>query len=188
MNKAGTQKIETDRLILRRFRLEDAKDMYENWASDPEVTRFLTWPPHASVDVTKSLLADWIPRYEDGGYFNWAMEYRETGRAIGNISAVKLNESTQAADLGYCMSRAYWGQGLMPEAVTEVIRYLFEDIELDVILCGHFLWNQQSGWVQEKCGFRHYANGRFETKLGTIEDDEINILTREQWEREMETI
>lgn len=64
MNKAGTQRIETDRLILRRFRLEDAEDMYANWASDPEVARFLTWPTHSSVEVTKSLLADWIPRYE----------------------------------------------------------------------------------------------------------------------------
>ena len=66
MNKAGTQRIETDRLILRRFRLEDAEDMYANWASDPEVARFLTWPTHSSVEVTKSLLADWIPGYEDG--------------------------------------------------------------------------------------------------------------------------
>ena len=117
MNKAGTQRIETDRLILRRFRLEDAEDMYANLASDPEVARFLTWPTHSSVEVTKSLLADWIPRYEDGGYFNWVMEYKETGKAIGNISVVKLNENTKAADMGYCMSRAYWGQGLMPEAL-----------------------------------------------------------------------
>ena len=70
----------------------------------------------------------------------------------------------------------------MPEAVKEVIRYLFEDVGLDVILCGHFLWNHQSGRVQEKCGFCHYANGQFETRLGTIEDDEVNILTREQWQ------
>ena len=106
MNKAGTQRIETDRLILRRFRLEDAEDMYANWASDPEVARFLTWPTHSSVEVTKSLLSDWIPGYEDGGYFNWVMEYKETGKAIGNISVVKLNENTKAADMAYCMSRA----------------------------------------------------------------------------------
>ena len=106
MNKAGTQRIETDRFVLRRFRLEDTEDMYANWASDPEVARFLTWPTHSSVEVTKSLLADWIPGYEDGGYFNWVMEYKETGKAIGNISVVKLNENTKAADTAYCMSRA----------------------------------------------------------------------------------
>ena len=130
MNKAGTQRIETDRLILRRFRLEDAEDMYANWASDPEVARFLTWPTHSSVEVTKSLLANWIPGYEDGGYFNWVMEYKETGKAIGNISVVKLNENTKAADMGYCMSRAYWGQGLMPEALNAVMDYLFDVVGL----------------------------------------------------------
>ena len=95
INKAGTQKIETRRLILRRFRLEDAGEMYTNWASDPEVARYLTWPVHTSVDVTKCLLADWVTRYADGGCFNWAMEYRETGQVIGSISAVHLNGSTE---------------------------------------------------------------------------------------------
>ena len=70
MNKTGTQTIETQRLILRRFRIEDADDMFNNWASDPEVTRFLTWPPHPEVEVTRRLLAEWISDYEDGGYFN----------------------------------------------------------------------------------------------------------------------
>ena len=94
MNKAGTQKIETKRLLLRRFKIEDAEDMYNNWASDPEVTRYLTWPTHSSVDVTRDLLTDWVSRYEDGSYFNWVMEYKITGRAIGNISVVKLNDNT----------------------------------------------------------------------------------------------
>ena len=133
VNKAGTQRIETKRLILRRFKIEDAEDMYNNWASDPEVTRYLTWLPHSSAQVTKSLLTDWISKYEDGGYFNWVMEYKETGRAIGNISVVKLNENTDAADMGYCMSRAFWGQGLMPEALEAVMDYLFDVVGLNRI-------------------------------------------------------
>ncbi len=121
MNKTGTQRIETPRLILRRFRIEDAGEMYRNWASDPEVTRFLTWPVHTSAEVTESLLREWTARYADGGYFNWAMESKETGEVIGNISVVRLNETTEAADIGYCMSRAFWGRGLMPEALSSVI-------------------------------------------------------------------
>jgi RimJ/RimL family protein N-acetyltransferase len=150
MNKAGTQRIETQRLILRRFRLEDAEDMYHNWASDPEVTRYLTWPVHASVEVTKSLLADWVARYEDGGTFNWVMEDKETGKAIGNISVVKLNERTEAADMGYCMSRAYWGRGLMPEALTAVINYLFDVVGLNRIAACHDVNNPKSGRVMAK--------------------------------------
>lgn len=79
MENKGTKTLKTERLILRRFVSEDAVAMYANWASDPEVTKFLTWPPHASVDVTKSLLEDWIRRYEDLSYYNWGIELRETG-------------------------------------------------------------------------------------------------------------
>ena len=69
----------------------------------------------------------------------------------------------------------------MPEAVREVIRYLFEDVGLDVILCAHFAWNRQSARVQEKCGFRFYKTGKYETRYGTVEDEIENILTREEW-------
>ena len=154
MNKAGTQRIETDRLILRRFRSEDAEDMYANWASDPEVTRFLTWPTHSSVDVTKAILSDWIPRYEDGGYFNWAMEYKDTGKVIGNISVVKLIESIDAAEMGYCMSRAYWGQGPMPEALRAVMDYLFDVVGLNRVAACHDANNPKSGRVMEKAGMK----------------------------------
>ena len=62
MKPMGTKTLETDRLILRKFTPEDAEDMYENWASDPEVTKYLTWPVHTSVDVTKKLLEIWVRR------------------------------------------------------------------------------------------------------------------------------
>ena len=154
MNKAGTQKVETQRLILRRFKIEDAEDMYNNWASDPEVTRYLTWPSHASIEVTRSLLGEWISRYEDGGYFNWVIEYKETGSAIGNISVVKLNEDIDAADMGYCMSRTYWGQGLMPEALQAVMTYLFDVVGLRRIAACHDVNNPKSGRVMDKAGMK----------------------------------
>ena len=154
MNKVGTQTIETDRLILRRFRLEDAEDMYAHWASDPEVTRFLTWQPHPCVDATRTLLADWIQRDEDGGYFNWVMELKETGKAIGNISVVKLKENTETADMGYCMSRAYWGQGLMPEALRAVMVFLFDVVGVNRVAACHDLNNPKSGRVMEKAGMK----------------------------------
>ena len=154
MNKAGTQRIETQRLILRRFRVEDAENMYHNWASDPEVTRFLTWPEHASVEVTKSLLSLWVSRYESGDYFNWAMEYKETGEVIGNISVVKLIEEIAAADMGYCMGKAYWGQGLMPEALEAVMNYLFDVVGLNRVAASHDVNNPKSGRVMDKAGMK----------------------------------
>lgn len=154
MNKVGTQRIETQRLILRRFEIEDAEDMYNNWASDPEVTKYLTWPVHPNVDATRGLLTDWVSQYENGEYFNWVMELKETGGVIGSISVVKLNETVESADMGYCQSRAYWGKGLMPEALTAVMDYLFDVVGLNRIAACHDVNNPKSGRVMQKAGMR----------------------------------
>ncbi len=154
MNKTGTQRIETHRLILRPFRAEDAEDMFANWASDPEVTRFLTWPPHSDADVTRWLLSQWISHYEDGGYFQWAIELRETGAVIGSIAVVKLEEAIGSAEIGYCLGRAFWGRGIMPEALRAVMDYLFDTAGLNRIWAGHDVNNPKSGRVMEKAGMR----------------------------------
>ncbi len=154
MNKTGTQRIETERLILRRFVIEDAEDMYRNWASDPEVTKYLTWPTHPSADISRMLLNDWIPRYETGDYFNWAVEWKETGRVIGNISVVRLREDIDEAEIGYCMSRAYWGRGIMPEALKAVMDYLFDTAGMNRVAACHDANNPRSGRVMEKAGMK----------------------------------
>ena len=187
MNKAGTQRIETQRLILRRFKMEDADDMFHNWASDPEVTRYLTWPVHSSVDVTKTVLKEWVPMYEDGGYFNWGMEYKETGEVIGNISVVKLNENTEAADMGYCMSRAYWGRGLMPEALKAVMAFLFDVVGLNRIAACHDVNNPKSGRVMDKAGMKLEGILRRAGKNNLGICDEVwHAMTREDWESRSE--
>ena len=150
MNKTGTRTLETSRLILRRFTIEDADDMYNNWASDSEVTEFLTWSPHPNVDFTRKLIKDWISKYEDGAYFNWVIELKENGQAIGNISVVELNEKLEAAEIGYCMSKNYWGQEIMPEALKVVMDYLFDEAGLNRIAACHDINNPKSGRVMDK--------------------------------------
>ena len=93
MNHLGTVVLETTRLKLRRFTIEDAEGMYRNWASEDEVTKFLTWPTHANVDVTRELLSNWIKEYQNKNYYNWVMELKETGEIIGNISVVLIKEN-----------------------------------------------------------------------------------------------
>ena len=173
--------LHTERLILRPWQQEDLDDFYA-YASVDGVGQMAGWKPHENKEESQRILKSFIEHK-----WTFALEYQ--GKAIGSLGIEKYNEekfpefaNKRCREIGYVLSKEYWGQGMMPEAVTEVIRYLFEDVGLDVISCGHFLWNHQSARVQEKCGFRHYANGRFETKLGTIEDDEVNILTREQWQ------
>ena len=152
MRKLGTRRLETDRLILRPFVPEDGEAMYRNWASDPAVTEFLTWPPHASLEVTRAILADWCPRYADGGCFQWAMELKELGEVIGSIAVVHLNEKTEAADMGYCLGKAWWGRGLMPEALRAVLDYLFDQVGLNRVAACHDPRNPKSGRVMEKAG------------------------------------
>ena len=154
MNKTGTQRIETHRLILRPFTADDADDMFSNWASDPEVTRFLTWPPHSSADVTRMVLNSWVSRYGDGGYFQWAIEWKESGTVIGSIAVVKLEEAIESAEIGYCLGRKFWGRGIMPEALRAVMDYLFDTVGLNRITAGHDVNNPKSSRVMEKAGMR----------------------------------
>ena len=155
MKKIGTRRLETSRLILRRFTVADAEDMYRNWASDPEVTRYLTWPCHPSPEATAALLEDWAARYEDGGYFSWAIQRKEGGGVIGSIAAVRLDEAVNSAEIGYCLSRAFWGQGLMPEALRAVMDYLFNEAEINRLSAYHDVRNPKSGRVMQKAGMKY---------------------------------
>ena len=158
MNKTGTQRIETHRLILRPFRMEDAEDMYANWASDPEVTRFLTWPTHPSVDVTRHVISGWVSRYDQGDYFNWAIEWKETGEAIGAMGygpSCQCNLPAREGEplIGYWVARPYWNQGICTEALRMMLDRIRKTTEIKSLISGHFIDNPASGRVMEKCGF-----------------------------------
>lgn len=155
MNHKGTIKLETERLILRRFVIEDATAMYENWATEDEVTKFLTWPTHASVDVTKMLLEEWINNYENEDFYNWVIEIKETGEVIGNISVVELQENIEGAVIGYCMGTKWWGKEIMPEAGRAVIKYLFGEVGFHRIASNHDKNNPKSGRVMQKIGMTY---------------------------------
>ncbi|MBQ3979449.1 MAG: GNAT family N-acetyltransferase [Lachnospiraceae bacterium] len=153
MNTIGTKTIETARLTLRRYTVDDAPDMYNNWASDPEVTKFLSWPAHASVDFTRELLTKWVSFYDDGRTYNWGITLKGEDRVIGNIAVVERDERTCSYEIGYCLGKAFWGKGIMPEALRAVIRYLFEgESDLQRIYATHDLRNGKSGRVMEKAG------------------------------------
>lgn len=155
MNHLGTVVLETTRLKLRRFTIEDAEGMYRNWASEDEVTKFLTWPTHANVDVTRELLSNWIKEYQNKNYYNWVMELKETGEIIGNISVVLIKEIIEGAVLGYCMGTKWWGKELMPEAGKAVIQYLFEQVGFNRIAADHDKNNPKSGRVMQKLGMTY---------------------------------
>ena len=172
--------LHTPRLTLRAFTWDDLDDFYA-YARVDGVGQMAGWWPHQSIEESRDVLGRFIE-----GKKTFALV--RAGRTVGSLGVERYHEDElpelaqqRARMLGFVLSKDYWGQGLMPEAVREAIRYLFEDVGVDFITCGHFLSNSQSARVQEKCGFRHYAYGEFHTRMGTVEPDEMNILTREEW-------
>lgn len=155
MKHLGTQKIETDRLILRRFTLDDAEAMYRNWASDPEVTKFLMWPTHSSIEVTKTVLTDWVAAYENVDKYEWCITKKENDEPIGSIGVVNTNEKIKSMEIGYCISRDYWHQGITSEALKAVMAYLLEEVGVERIESRHDPKNPHSGAVMRKCGLRY---------------------------------
>lgn len=154
MKHIGTKTIETDRLILRRFRLDDAKDMFNNWAKDDEVTKFLTWPAHSSVDVSLEVLSSWIENYTDDKFYQWCIELKETHQAIGSIAVVSLKEDIEAVEIGYCIGRKYWHQGITSEALKALIDFFFNQVRVSRIESRHDNLNPHSGKVMLKCGLK----------------------------------
>ena len=157
----GTQTIETPRLILRPFTMADAEPMFRNWASDDEVTKFLSWPTHASVEVTKMVLTDWTGSYCRPDFYNWAIILKENGpEPIGNIAAFRIDEKIDCATIGYCMSRTHWGKGIMAEALKALVDYLFEEVGCNRIEAYHDSNNPNSGRVMQKSGMTYEGTMR----------------------------
>ena len=129
--------------------------MYRNWASDPEVTKYLTWPAHESVEETRTILKEWIAAYKKPEKYEWCIELKEIGEAIGSIGVVHTKEKVGAMCVGYCISEAYWHQGIASEALAAVIAYLTEEVGARRIESCHDARNPYSGKVMEKCGLKY---------------------------------
>ena len=153
MNHIGTRYIETDRLILRRFELSDAQAMFDNWASDDEVTKYLTWPSYTDVAAVEQKLEQWVSRYTDADRYHWAIILKENGpQPIGSIGACHWHENGDTPEIGYCMGRRWWHRGIMTEALGAVLDFLFERVGVEQIVALHDTNNPHSGGVMRKCG------------------------------------
>ncbi|MHC1747079.1 MAG: GNAT family N-acetyltransferase [Cellulosilyticaceae bacterium] len=155
MEHLGTVSIETDRLLLRKFTLSDDTDMYNNWANDEEVSKFLTWLAHKDLSVTREVLNDWVHAYSNNKNYHWCIVLKETQKAIGSIGVVNLNEAIEAVEIGYCIGRHYWNQGITSEALKYLIPFFFEKVGVNRIESRHDPRNPNSGKVMLKCGLKY---------------------------------
>lgn len=156
MTHLGTEQIETERLILRRFRLDDAEAMFCNWASDPEVTKFLTWPTHKDADASRQVLQMWVKEYDDPQSYQWAITVKNSGpEPIGSIAAVRVDEVTAMVEIGYCIGRSWWHQGIVSEALKAVMNFMFDKVGANRVQACHDVNNPHSGMVMKKCGMQY---------------------------------
>ena len=126
----GTVKLETERLILRRHTLDDASAMYKNWASEKEVTKFLSWEPYESIEDVEKILSEWIPQYINTDFYFWTIELKDSGELVGDISVITIDPDTYSVELGYGIGSKWWGKGIVAEAGKALIRFFFEEIEV----------------------------------------------------------
>ena len=156
INDKGTVPFYTKRLYLRRFRTDDAAEMFEAYAKDPEVTKYLRWPAHQNVEVTWHVLGTWANNYKEKDFYQWVVCLRETGEIIGSISAFEPEEAYKqegTLEVGYCYGKKYWGNGYATEALRGMLTFL--------TLCGyenfvalHDKHNPASGKVMQYAGMR----------------------------------
>ena len=176
-------KLETERLILRRWKDIDAEDLYQ-YAKDPEVGPIAGWPPHQSIDESREVI-----RNVFNGKEAYAICLKTDGKAIGAIE-LKLNGHTDLTDrddeceLGYWLGKPFWGQGIMPEAVKEILRHAFEDIGMTTVWVGYYEGNSKSKRVQEKSGFRYQwkSEGVDVPLMHEKRTGHVSSMTKDQWQ------
>ncbi|MGN0772148.1 MAG: GNAT family N-acetyltransferase [Christensenellales bacterium] len=151
----GTKVLTTDRLILRPLTLQDAPSVFDNWASDDEVTKYLTWPTHRSVEDSTAYLTMCGSEYNKPDNYQWGIVLKDSGELVGNISVVGINSAWQEAELGWVLGRAWWGLEIMPEAAGKVIEFLFEQVGFKRIFAKYDTANAKSGRVMQKLGMKH---------------------------------
>ncbi|MBK1813359.1 GNAT family N-acetyltransferase [Clostridium sp. YIM B02505] len=153
LSHKGTQTLETERLLLHKFKLSDAECMFKNWATDSEVCKFLSWKPQKDLIETKQIVESWVNAYSFD-YYNWAIELKSTSEIIGQISLMSLDEKNLSCTTGYNLGRLFWGKGYMMEALNIVIDYLFKEVGINRIEARHNTLNIASGRVMQKSGMR----------------------------------
>lgn len=179
-----TQTLETERLMLRPWREDDAEELYR-YAKDPHIGPIAGWPPHTSVENSRDIIRDVLSASE-----TYAVVLKETGFPVGSVGllfgeAANLKIADDEAEVGYWIGLPHWGRGLIPEAVRELERHAFDELGLQGLWCSCDDTNAQSKRVMEKCGFayHHTEEGVPCELMGDVRTEHFTYLPKEHWAR-----
>lgn len=187
MKHKGTITLETDRLILRQFTKEDISISFQNWTNDENTTKYLTWQPHGKIDVTETIISEWIEKYKNQDFYQWAIVPKRENEVIGSISVVQLNEQVGIASIGYCIGSKWWNMGYTSEAFSSIISFLFKEVEIQRIEALHDPNNPNSGKVMKKCGLQYEGTLRKASKnnQGIVDACIYSILSSDYFQSNM---
>jgi len=176
----GTQQIETHRLLLRRFTMEDVADAHHGWFSDPDVAMYMRWDAHMDISQTEEFIAHWVANYEELNFYRWVITLKAADRAIGSIGFHIPDDYDAVADVSYALSKAHWGKGIVSEALAAVLRYALLDVGLNRVEAFHAVSNPASGKVMRKAGMRHegFVRQKYRSHAG-FEDCELYAILQE---------
>jgi len=183
VNHLGTKTIETDRLILRKFVMEDAGAMFKNWVNDIEVLDYLTWEPHGRIEVTQELLTEWIEAYNHSNTYNWAIELKEINEVIGSMTVIFASDKDFKCEIGYVIGKQFWSRGITTEALIAVDKFLIFEVGYNRIQMHHDTRNVASGRVMEKAGLTLEGTLR-QRKIyrdGTLGDGHIWAIIKDDY-------
>ena len=169
MRHPGTLPLKTARLTLRRLTMEDAESMHRNWASDPEVYRYMTSRRMPELEDVRRFIAQKLEAYKNGDTYYWAVVCDADGENIGMATLTEVLTLARTANLAYSLGRRWWGQGYAHEAAEAVLAFAFEQVGFRKIYGCHFVGNERSGYVLRACGMQHegrsdspiYHNGEY---------------------------
>lgn len=157
--------LETERLILRPMKIEDAQEVFDNWASDPDVAKYMVWSTHKNVSVTKAWMEE-LQEELDSDSYEWGFERKDDGKLIGS-GGVYYKDEKDAWTLGYNIMKDCWHQGYTTEAARAIIEFGIEVLGAKKFIAYHAKDNPNSGKVMEKVGFHYVEDGSYDSFDGT---------------------
>ncbi|HIS02541.1 MAG TPA: GNAT family N-acetyltransferase [Candidatus Pullichristensenella avicola] len=181
LTHVGTVALVTPRLALRRLRMEDAGDMFRNWAGDAQVARYVTWQAHRSEEDSRAFLEGVVSGYDRPDRYNWGIVF--AGDLIGTIGVVRISEADGNCEVGYCLGRRWWGQGIAAEALGALCDFLFGQVGFHRIAAVHDPANPASGRVMQKAGMTCEGTLRQQRFIkGRFVDAVVYSILRDEWE------
>ena len=148
----GTVILETERYILRKFQINDVREIFDNWSSDKDSAKYNAWNVHDNENITREYVLEWIEGYKKNNYYHWAITDINDDEVIGSFSVSNIKNRKKYCEVGYTVAQKRWNQGIATEVLIRVLDFLVNEVGFETIRAIHDIRNEASGRVMKKAG------------------------------------